>query len=1025
MSSLHAAFELERSGQAGSPPGAATAGGSQKAANQLALAVAARTVNDSDSAFRRFGPPTPFVDALRLRCSNWGGSEHDEPLFLQRRAELVARFNALRDGGVVADPRDKALVVSIQRLPYAVPERFDKAAGGRVGLTMPYGLTALEKWDQLFLVASSAFVVFGPFDQGGAGVGPPPPLHVYDGRESRSEDTIKATNAKSLQRYMHSIEAALHRAKPWATYHAQESAWLQKNLGVGDFCMADDGGDAPRAATWTATTATWSFAERRALFIMTSLRDVVPAHLVRARSALGPPLGAPPATTNTVQWKAGGSGPGMWHARSVHHTLGLMDRNMTAALLQLAITSNAAAKRAEKAAKRVRVLTQQRVSELESSATAMTANAALRELDRSALAAGEASRAAAQRSLEVQAEANDEKRRVEARFAVENGTRIALSTVHTAAVVVRGHGLVIREPSGPAKVSRPRGTLPPCSAITGDGSVHLEIPVADIPGAATAKGGFQVSACDACAKRLASMAAACVELLAGTALQERALDSCHPGCSHFELRMAEEAAAALDPELRGIVGSMPGCDAADTYAKCVCEASLPPGPLADACVRFADRLMSSQESFRFLAPPTSEMRRRVLLFCGCRAMAALRAGAGCSGPVVAAARGEAGVACAAPGCVIYALQRAASKRLEPGPRSTDQTPAQKAAGRACAANAHQAAHASPAVKTAAREHHLVAMAARAEVVAELFAAAAACEAQGAAVATAAAQAAQAAVAAGHGEAPEAGVGRGLRESAALEAASEAARLCSGSAAAATHAHAAAVSAVAMQLRTHDRLAARFLERALPSTRRAEAASAAASTAAELASAAAATAAPGARLRVLEAEAKAAADATSRLERCVEAAHDLAAEAKEAEEEAARDAAEREAEDTAAIEKAEAAMPRKQRQKAARQREKASREREVKRQKMATGRLRQHQVASWPAARAQQAAAIAERLRGLLGRALQRSEAAEKARAHASATPGRWINPDLAVCTALIFGQALSLLLLFKLKVSTLHTRKCE
>jgi len=265
------------------------------------------------------------------------------------------------------------------------------------------------------------------------------------------------------------------------------------------------------------------------------------------------------------------------------------------------------------------------------------------------------------------------------------------------------------------------------------------------------------------------MTAACVKLSAGTALQERALDSCHPGCSHFELRMAEEAAAALDPELRGIVGGMPGSDAADSYAKCASEGSLPPGPLADACVRFADRFMtSSKGSPRFMVPPTSEMRGRVLLFCGCRAMAALRAGAACSVPIVAAARGEAGKACAARGCFIYALQR----RQEPGPRSTDQAPAQKAAGRACADDAHQAPHASPAVKAAARGHRLAAMAARAEAVAELFAVAEACEAKGAAVATAAAQAAQGAVAAGSGEAPGAGVGRGSRERAALEAASE-------------------------------------------------------------------------------------------------------------------------------------------------------------------------------------------------------------------------------------------------------------
>ena len=430
-------------------------------------------------------------------------------------------------------------------------------------------------------------------------------------------------------------------------------------------------------------------------------------------------------------------------------------------------------------------MTEQRVGELQSTAATATAgSAAVRELDRSALAAAEASKAAALRSLEAQAKAAEETQRVEARFALENGTRIALSPAHTAAVVVHGRGLAIREPSRPAKLPRQIGALPPCSAITGDGSVHLEIPAAGFPGAASAKGGFQVSACDACAKRLASMTAACVELSAGTALQERALDSCHPGCSHFEHRMAEEAAAALDPELRGIVGGMPGSGAADSYAKCASEGSLPLGPLADACVRFADRFMSSKGSLRFMAPPTSEMRGRVLLFCGCRAMAALRAGAACSGPVVAAARGEAGTACAAPGCFIYALQRAASKRQEPGPRSTDQAPAQKAAGRACAANAHQAAHASPAVKAAARGHRLAAMAARAEAVAELFAVAAACEAKGAAVATAAAEAAQEAVAAGSGEAPGAGVGRGSRERAALEAASEAARLCSGSAAAA-------------------------------------------------------------------------------------------------------------------------------------------------------------------------------------------------------------------------------------------------
>jgi len=100
------------------------------------------------------------------------------------------------------------------------------------------------RWDQLFLVASSAFVVFGPLGKGGAGVGPSPPLVVHDGRESCCEATIKAINAKSLQRYMQSIKAALELAKPWATYHAQEAA-RQRALGVGDFCMAmaDDGGD--------------------------------------------------------------------------------------------------------------------------------------------------------------------------------------------------------------------------------------------------------------------------------------------------------------------------------------------------------------------------------------------------------------------------------------------------------------------------------------------------------------------------------------------------------------------------------------------------------------------------------------------------------------------------------------------------------------------------------------------------------------------------------------------------------------
>ena len=137
------------------------------------------------------------------------------------------------------------------------------------------------RWDQLFLVASSAFVVFGPLGKGGAGVGPSPPLVVHDGRESCCEATIKAINAKSLQRYMQSIKAALELAKPWATYHAQEAA-RQRALGVGDFCMAmaDDGGDgggggggggggeAVRAAT------TWSLAARRSLFLMKNPTDL-------------------------------------------------------------------------------------------------------------------------------------------------------------------------------------------------------------------------------------------------------------------------------------------------------------------------------------------------------------------------------------------------------------------------------------------------------------------------------------------------------------------------------------------------------------------------------------------------------------------------------------------------------------------------------------------------------------------------------------------------------------------------------
>ena len=340
MRSLHGAFELECPGHAGElgPPEAASAGGSQQeaaaqqaAAAHSALSVAADAVDNSDSAFSRFGPPPAFLDALRLRCSGWGSIELDMQLFLQKRAELVARFYALRNGGVVADPRDMDLVVTIERLPCFVPEWFDKAAGGRVGLAMPRGLTDAQRWDELFLVASAAFVVFGPLGKGGAGVGPPPPLAVYDGRESRSEATIKATNAKSLQRHMHSIEAALERAKLWATYHAQEAARLQSSLGVGDFCMAmaDDGGGGGGGGALRAAAA-WSFAARRSLFLVQDPTDVVPAHLVRARSALGSPLSTPSATINTAKWKADGSNPGMWHARAVHSTLGGMDHAMTA-----------------------------------------------------------------------------------------------------------------------------------------------------------------------------------------------------------------------------------------------------------------------------------------------------------------------------------------------------------------------------------------------------------------------------------------------------------------------------------------------------------------------------------------------------------------------------------------------------------------------------------------------------------------------------------------------------------------------